>query len=202
MSVQIPSEPRRGEPLEAAWGVQVVRALRSLLLRGGPGVLVTTTPSGTTISAIGRRGSGAAATEPDCPFDITIAPDETSALFATFRAGTINQLLPDNYLDGVEVPASGTKYLVLSCTVTSGAITGATFFADDDPPVALAPMAGEPPTAFDLLIGVSVNGLAIKVWGCGNIQAVPVEAFRLQKAVPVAGQVPYDVYYTWQFSLL
>jgi hypothetical protein len=138
-----------------------------------------------------------------CPFDITIELDELlDELVATFRPGTINQLLPDNYLTGVVVPDTGTKYLVLNCTASSGQITGATFTAEDDPPDALEPFAGEPPTAFELLIGVVVDGVAVKVWGCGNIQALPVEAFRLQKITPVAGQVPYDVYYTWEFSLL
>ncbi len=156
------------------------------------------TERGTTYRIARKLAAGSES----CPFDISIDSDEDGILTATFRAGTINQLLPDNYLEGIEVPDDATKYLVLSCTATNGEITAATFSAEDDPPDALAPMAGEPPTAFDLLIGVSVDGSPVKVWGCGNIQALPVEAFRLQKAVPVAGQVPYDVYYTWEFSLI
>lgn len=145
------------------------------------------------------RSRGAAT---GCPFDISITPDELADLYASFRAGTINSLLPDNYLDGVLVPDTGTKYLVLNCTASSGAITGATFSADTSPPAAIAPTTGAPPTSFAILIGVCTDGVATKVWGCGNIQALPVEAFRTQKVTPVAGQVPYDVYYTWSFTLL
>lgn len=157
------------------------------------GVLLTNSGIGSRVTA------GAAET---CPFDITIATDELLGLYATFRAGTINQLLPDNYLSGVVVPDTGTKYLVLNCTASNGQITGATFTADDDPPDAIEPFAGQPPTTFAILIGVVIDGEAVKVWGCGNIQALGIESFRLQKVTPVAGGLPYDVYYTWQLSLL
>lgn len=131
-----------------------------------------------------------------CPFDITIA-----AGTATFRAGTINQLLPSNYLTGIAIPGSGVRYIVLDCTASNGQITSAVFAADSSPPPGLQPYAGEPPVAFKVLIGVTINGVGVKVWGCGNITATPVEAFRLQKVTPVAGQVPYDVYYLWDIRL-
>lgn len=136
-----------------------------------------------------------------CPFTMSITASGVTRTI-TFRAGTINSLLPSNYLTGVTVPQAGTRYIVLDVTVTSGAITAAAFAADTTAPDAIAPFAGEPPTSFKVLIGVCINAKLFRVWGCGNIQAVPVEAFRLQKATPVAGQVPYDVYYTWQLSML
>lgn len=131
-----------------------------------------------------------------CPFDITVA-----AGTATFRAGTINQLLPSNYLTGIAIPGVGTRYIVLNCTASNGEITSAAFAADSSPPPAITPYAGQPPVSFKVLIGVTINGAAVKVWGCGNITARPEEAFRLQKVTPVAGQVPYDVYYTWDIRL-
>lgn len=137
-----------------------------------------------------------------CPFDITMTPDGLGDFTATFRAGTINQLLPSNYLTGVAVVGTGTRYLVLDCTASNGEITAAAFAADSTVPDAIAPFAGEPPTAFKILIGVSIDGVATKVWGCGNIQALAQESFRLQRLSPAAGQLPYEVYYTWALSLI
>lgn len=135
------------------------------------------------------------------PFDIRITSSGATRT-VTVRAGTINSLLPSNYLSGVTVPETGTRYLVLDVTVTSGAITAAALAADSSVPPAIAPSAGTPPIAFKVLLGVIIDARAVKVWGQGNIQALPVEAFRLQKSVPVAGQVPYDVYYTWSLAVL
>ena len=132
-----------------------------------------------------------------CPFDITI-----TGTTVTFEPGTINQLLPSNYATGVTIPALGTRYLVLDCTAANGEITTAAFAADSSVPPAITPELGEPPTAFKLLIGVVVDSVATKVWGCGNIQAEGAESFRIQKVSPVAGELPYDVYYTWNFSLI
>ena len=59
-SIPLPSEPRRGDPVTADWARRVAAALRSLRLRGGPGVRVTTGPDGTTVSAAPGRGRGGA----------------------------------------------------------------------------------------------------------------------------------------------
>jgi hypothetical protein len=196
--MQIPREPRQGGMLDWAWGAQVVRYLRSIAPQSSPSVRVSRTSGGTTFEALdagGRGGTG------DCPFAITLT-EAGSAYTATFRAGTINSLLPSNYLTGVAVPATGTKYLVLTCTASNGEITAATFSADATAPAAIVPFAGQPPTSFKILIGVVIDGALVQVWGCGNIQALGVESFRVQKGAPVAGQVPYDVYYTWSLSLL
>lgn len=158
---------------------------------------------------LGKRGTAlhpaprvAAARDPK-PFDITIEYDDGSdTYFATLRPGTINNLLVNNYLDGVSVPASGTVYLVVNVTASSGEITSATLSAEMTQPSAITPYAGQPPIAFGLLIGVVTDAVATKVWSDGNVSAVPQEAFRLQKASPVAGQLPYDCYYTWKLSLV
>jgi hypothetical protein len=44
--------PQPGQPALASWGGDVARAIRSMRLSGGPGIRVTVSPSGTTISAI------------------------------------------------------------------------------------------------------------------------------------------------------
>jgi hypothetical protein len=140
---------------------------------------------------------GGGGTPTRCPFDITV-----TGTTVTFEPGTINSLLPSNYATGVTIPAMGTRYLVLNCTAANGEITAASFSVESSVPPAIAPYAGEPPVTFGIVIGVVVDSVAVKVWGCGNIQAIGEESFRLQKVSPTAGELPYDVYYTWDISLI
>lgn len=52
MSVELPWEPSPNAPITADWGKAVVRALRALQPKAGPGVLITgPNPNGTTYSA-------------------------------------------------------------------------------------------------------------------------------------------------------
>lgn len=46
----IPKAPQRGFPVTADWGRSIVDALRRMRLRAGPGVKITQTPEGTTVS--------------------------------------------------------------------------------------------------------------------------------------------------------
>ena len=173
---------------------------------GGLGAMVRNYAGGTISVPLRREqpapvlNAGASA-----PFDITVE-DVAGTPTATFWPGTVNSLLPSNGMaglsSGVATVASGVRYLVLTCTAASGAITGATFSADASPPAAITPLAGSPPTSFKILIGVTIDGEPVKVWGDGNIQALPVEAFRVQKSSPVAGQIPFDIYYTWSLDLV
>lgn len=173
------------------------------------------TPSGGKMGLLQQRGGGVVlASRPrglqpaprisygtTCPFTMSITSSGATRTI-TFRPGTINSLLPSNYLTGITVPQTGTRYIVLDVTVVSGAVTAASFGADSTIPGAIAPFAGEPPTSFKILMAVCIDAKLFRVWGCGNIQALAVESFRIQKAVPVAGQLPYDVYYTWDLSVL
>lgn len=131
------------------------------------------------------------------PFDITVTGSK-----AYFRAGTINGFLPSNYLTGTSVNNSGTEYLVLDCTSSNGKITAASFGAQALQPGAITPLKGLPPTSFSLLIGVLVNGQPTKIWGNGNINATVIEAYRADRAIITPGQLPYDIYYTWQFTVV
>lgn len=167
----------------------------------GPGSNMRKRSVGNGFILIGDKRYQTSATPASlCPLDISVDDLGTGNSKITFRAGTINQLLPSNYLTGIIVSNTGTFYLQLDLTAANGKITAASFSAQATPPNAIAPIAGTPPTSFSVLVGVLIGGFAIKVWGCGNIQALPQEAFRLQKVTPVAGQVPYDVYYTWNVT--
>lgn len=186
--------------------MQAEIAARTIMRSGGHlvqqrsgGTVLAKRPTG-LLPASRSRGSGSAR---QCPFDISVNYDAGLGLyFATFRPGTINQLLPSNYLTGVAVPATGTRYIVLSCTASNGKITSAAFAAESTVPDAIEPYAGQPPVAFKILIGIVIDTVATKVLSCGNIQASGVESFRLQKSGPAAGELPYDVYYTWALAII
>lgn len=198
--MSLPSLQTEGLPVSADGISRLIEETRARGLGSGKVALVGQRGGGTVLAKPSRglypaasiRGARAPA-----PFDITV-----TGTTATFRAGTINSLLPSNYLAGVTIVSTGTRYLVLNCTSSNGQITAASFSADVSPPSAIAPYAGQPPVAFSILIGVTINAAAVKVWANGNIGAYGAESFRLQKASPVAGQVPYDIYYSWNLSVL
>lgn len=189
---------RVGDVLTASRLNGILGAVRAIArgqnIRSGPGILLRETGDGVIITST-ARGRGGSSGGPS-PFDITI-----NGTTATFRAGTINGFLPSNYLSGVTVPTTGTRYLCLSCTASNGQITAASFVADSSAPAAITPFQGQPPTSFKVLIGVLIDGVAIKVWGDGNIQADAAESFKLQVGSPAAGSMPYVIYYTWSLRL-
>lgn len=199
--MSLPSLILPGQVVSADGISRLIEETRARGLGSGKVALVGQRGGGTVLARPARglhpppRASGGAGRA--APFDITI-----TGTTVTFRPGTINSLLPSNYLSGVTITGTGTEYLLLNCTASNGEITAAAFAVAGTTTAAITPYAGQPPIAFGLLMGIVVDGTATKVWGDGNIQATPVEAFRIQKASPVAGQLPYDVYYTWQLSLL
>ena len=162
-------------------------------IRPGIGLRKVATADGFVMIPYPQRNTTAAR----WPFDISVQSNK-----AYFRAGTINGFLPSNYATGTGVNNSGTEYLVLDCTSSNGKITAATFGAQGLQPGSIQPTKGLPPTTFSLLIGVLVNGIPFKIWGNGNINATIIEAFRADRDPITPGQLPYDIYYTWQFTVV
>ena len=52
--------PARGDDITTDWARELVKAVRSLRLHAGPGIRLTRTPEGTTVSATGADGRSAA----------------------------------------------------------------------------------------------------------------------------------------------
>jgi hypothetical protein len=71
--------PQPGQPALASWGADVARAIRSMRLSGGPGIRVTVSKSGTTISAIRQPSRPGSASD---PFDLLAALGELSELLS------------------------------------------------------------------------------------------------------------------------
>lgn len=72
--MNIPREPQADTPIPADWGRDVVRCLRSLRSKPGPGITLNRTPEGTTISSKASGpgpGPGPEALARACPAMIT-----------------------------------------------------------------------------------------------------------------------------------
>lgn len=132
------------------------------------------------------------------PFDVTLTGSGT--LTASVKAGTINGLIPSNFLSTFSIGALATGYLVLSVTTSGGQVTGALLSLPSTPPVGIPVNMGQPPTTFDYLLGAVVNGVWFRVIGLGSLAAASVEAFRVSKVAPAPGTLPYDIYYTWNIT--
>jgi hypothetical protein len=202
--MQLPREPVGGQPLQPQWGLALLRYIKSITPVSSPGLRVKRTPDGTILEPLAGptrtvRGGGGVTRY---PFDITLTDAGGGDSTATIWPGTINQLLPSNYLTGVTVSNTGTHFLVLDCTASDGEITAAPLAIETGAPPAITPTQGTPPVAFQVLIGIIIDGVAYKVWGNGNMTASAAESFRVDKGSPVPGSLPYDVFYTWEFSLV
>lgn len=163
-------------------------------LVAGTGVLLSRSTSNVVVRTLGGgpSGSPALAVAPS-PFDLHL-----NGTTLTIQPGTVNNVLPSNYLTGITV--TGTAYISVECATNNGRITSASLVSDTAQPGSPIPAMGAPPTTFKVLIGIVSGGVATKVWGNANILAHCVEVYRAEKASPVAGQIPYDVYYTWEIT--
>jgi hypothetical protein len=86
------SIPQPGQPALASWGADVARAIRSMRLSGGPGIRVTPSASGTTISVIPQPRR----------------PGESADLLA--QLGALAELLSPDYVLGKKTVEGVTSY--------------------------------------------------------------------------------------------
>lgn len=142
------------------------------------------------------------------PFDAILEPDPVTMgnTLATFLPGVINGLLPSNYASSFSLSPSSTYFAIISCTASNGQITAASLSFGSSPPAAIPTNMGQPPLSFDFLLGIVItDGLGGATWsriiGDGSLAAAGAEAFRTDKATPVPGTLPYDIWYTWNLTL-
>lgn len=142
-----------------------------------------------------REGAGSE-TGP-CPFDISLRGEGTNYRL-TIYPGLVNGLLPDNYLSGILIPNNGEHYIYLVCTSSNGNITSVTLQAYSTPQQPSLPTLGYPPSSLRILMGIVIGSTSYKIATCSNYAVESEESFRLQKASPVIGMLPYDIYYNWR----
>lgn len=152
----------------------------------------------------GAGGGGGGSTGP-YPFDVSFsAGSDASHNTATVRPGTLNGLVPSNILTTADLSLSGSYYLVLSGVAADGEITSCSLSFPTSAPSPMPVTVGQPPTAFDYVLGMILgNGTALEWFrtiGNGSLQAAGNEVFRVPKASPSPGTLPYDLYWTWVLS--
>lgn len=128
--LQLPREPRRGEPIDAAWAVGIVRYLRAITPTGGGPITVSFTTAGAVISLGRTRSPGSTdnlAVQP-FPFEVVDASSAGAAkVSVTF--GQVNSITPKiggTALDAATPPLLTviTGVVYLNCTLdTAGVVT-------------------------------------------------------------------------------
>lgn len=146
-----------------------------------------------------RKGGGAAAAPEVFPFDVTVS-GASDPRDVTVRPGTVNNLLPSNMFSVGATPVSGTRYVTLVLTFSTGEVTGALLSMDTVAPDASPVTEGTPPTTLTILLAVIVDTVVFQVRH-GNITVTPVEAFRADRASPASpGELPYSSWWQWSIS--
>jgi len=118
----------------------------------------------------------------------------------TITYGTLNGVAPTNIGSSFTFPTTGTRYLVLTGSSSSGSVTSSSLSVTTTPPTMVAAAYGFPPATFRVLLYVVVNQTLFRVIGPGSLYALPKESFRIQKSMPTPDLLPYDSYYNWLIS--
>jgi hypothetical protein len=138
------------------------------------------------------------ASSPPDLWDAVLSPTGVGTGNFTLICGTVNQFLPTNFISSL--PYSGNTYVKLEVTASSGRVTGLTIVADSSPTSAPQVNQGGPPTNFEILVGVIINGVFFKTCQSLNFLAVPQESFRADRDPVVLGLFPQVIYYTWSVT--
>lgn len=84
----LPAYPQEGQPIRAAWGRRVVDFLKNLPITGGPGIRVSRSNNGITLS-LARPGKGSA--QAKYPLQPLIG---STPVKVKFRYGTVHGIVP------------------------------------------------------------------------------------------------------------
>lgn len=139
------------------------------------------------------------------PFDVEFsAGSDADHRTAFVRPGTLNGLVPTDMLDTYDLDINNTYYLVLSGVAMDGEISSCTLEMEASAPGPMPVLLGEPPTSFDYVLGLIIGDGVDLTWyrtiGNGSLIFSGSEVFRVPKATPTPGTLPYDLYWTWLAS--
>ena len=126
------------------------------------------------------------------PFDINIFSSGNCSV----AAGTINNVVPSNMFNNFSFDANAINYCKISATAAGGQISSASISIDTTAPASPSVLQGGPPTTMNLLFGI-ISGSAFRTIGDSNFTVNSVESYKVPKTVAV-GELPYDIYYTWE----
>lgn len=197
------SKVQVGQKITAQLFNNIIDAIRecqinSVVGSGGTVATFKRGPGGTTVSINSKRTGISSASF--CPFDI-ITTVVTSGYEVTFRAGTINGVLPTNMLDKLTgVTTASNTYYYLKCTTDGKVITSSLLEKDTSLRTPAQPTADTAPTEFNIMLGYTTTaGITEKTISCGHLQARIAPSLQEDANDYVAGERNYTQFYNWVF---
>lgn len=155
--------------------------------------------TGFLVSLVPLRAS--ASTAEKCPFDFTV---NSVAGTIQLHPGAVNQLMPSNMLDAHTL-GTGVNYVKLDCDTNGKQVNAVEIVVDSTPSAPPVATMGAAPPNFKVLLGVVVESAGVytpfKSWGCGSVNAIPIELIRTDKASPIPGNALYDTWYSWSVGV-
>lgn len=146
----------------------------------------------------GGGSSGAAAIA--YPLDLTLV-DAGATFTGVFRPGTVNGLIPSNYLALTGIAKTGTVYIGVVCTLSNAAVQTAVLAAGASPPPAYQVTKNIPPTDLSILTHVVVDGTIYRVIGPSSITVTPSTSFVTDKTTTlVPGEKSTETWYTYSVT--
>jgi hypothetical protein len=134
------------------------------------------------------------------PFDLTLE-DAGATFTGKFRPGTVNGLIPSNYLSLTGIAKTGTVYIGIVCTFSNAAIQTAVFAAGGTAPPAYLVTKNVPPTDLRILTHVVVQGVVYRVIGPNSLTVKPDVWFETDKTgTLVTGERPVDYWYSYSVT--
>lgn len=202
------TQVKQGESMRDTLTAARINAVQDILrglvkgdnIQSGLNVKKRSVGGGVMLSSNAAGGAAAPAGNGPYPFDVSFAPLGAGTVTASIRPGSINSLIPSNYLTTYALTVATDYYVVLTATVTSGAVTASTLDMPTSAPGGMPVTVATPPTSFEVLLGVVLGGVWYRVIGDGSLQATSTIAFQTTRSSPVPGTSYYDFYYTWALA--
>ncbi len=135
------------------------------------------------------------------PWEIVLTTDINFGPIVKVRPGTVNGAMPSNMFDFFSYnPTELNPYYVVAGVNTDGlSVNNVTMSLDTSSPDPVMSQKGFPPSYFEILIGLVVNGRAFQLVN-RLITASPNITILTQRNNPQLGAPFYDLNYTWQLT--
>lgn len=143
----------------------------------------------------GPQGGGGGGPDIKLPFDAVFGSGTVS-----FRPGTLNSILPSNYLASFAVTPGVTYYAKIVASALDGQITSCSLEFNTTPPTGIGVLMGQPPTTFRYLLGIVIDSSWFRTAPQSSLSAQSKLSFTVSKTDPDPGTLPYDSYWTWIVS--
>ena len=174
-------------------------ALQALGVTVGFGLYAWPTPSGILIEIDPSIMSASLDDKYQWDVELTAIGNPVTSYSFEVWPGLIAAMLPSNMFDTFNVSASGTFYIIATCTTDGKAVTSSVLSVESAPPALPAPQIGAGASSLGFVIGVFVDGTYFNAWK-KNISVATREVIREDKPSPGPLELPYISWWGWSVS--